>query len=92
MFRPGQDCARTYGAAVVIHRVDQLSPEHYRETVVTRALPDPGGPFPHGLHTLAADQEWVWLDGKRFVFDLAGLVRKIIRKARGANRGEGTQE
>ena len=41
LFRPGQDCARTYGAAVVIHRVDELSPEHYRETVVTRALPDP---------------------------------------------------
>ena len=92
LFRPGQDCARTYGAAVVIHRVDELSPEHYRETVVARALPDPAGPFPHGLHTLAADQEWVWLDGKRFVFDFAGLVRKIARKAKGADRSRGTQE
>ena len=92
LFRPGQDCARTYGAAVVIHRVDELSPECYRETVVTRALPDPAGPFPHGLHTLAADQEWVWLDGKRFV-DLAGLARKIMRVARrAADRGRSTQE
>jgi hypothetical protein len=81
LFRPGQDCARTYGAALVIHRVDALSPEQYRETAVTRLRPDPQGPFPHGLHTLAADQERVWLDGKRFVFDLAGLHRKIMRLA-----------
>jgi hypothetical protein len=84
LFRPGQDCARTYGAAVVIHRVEELSPEHYRETVVTRVLPDPRGPFPHGLHTLAAGQEGVWLDGKRFVFDPAGLLRKTMRVAKRA--------
>jgi hypothetical protein len=81
LFRPGQDCARTYGAALVVHRIDALSPELYRETVVARLRPDPEGPFPHGLHTLAADQERVWVDGKRFVFDLAGLQRKIMRFA-----------
>ena len=81
LFRPGQDCARTYGAALVVHRIDALSPELYQETVVARLRPDPEGPFPHGLHTLAADQERVWLDGKQFVFDLAGLQRKIMRFA-----------
>jgi hypothetical protein len=86
LFRPGQDCARTYGAAVAIHRVDLLTPEHYRETVVARLRPDPTGPFRHGLHTLAADRERVWLDGKRFVFDLAGLQRKVLRRA-GLARG-----
>jgi hypothetical protein len=82
LFRPGQDCARTYGAALVIHRIDALSPEHYSETVVTRLHPDPTGPFPDGLHTLAADQHRVWVDGKRLVFDLNGLCRKIVRRAR----------
>ena len=82
LFRPGQDCARTYGAGVVIHRVDALSPERYRETVVARLRPDPRGPFPHGLHTLAADDERVWIDGKRFTLDVAGLGRKIVRRAR----------
>jgi hypothetical protein len=82
LFRPGQDCARTYGAALVIHRIDALSPEHYSETVVTRLDPDPTGPFPDGLHTLAADQQRVWIDGKRLVFDFSGLCRKIVRRAR----------
>ncbi len=82
LFRPGQDCARTYGAGVVIHRVDVLSPETYRETVVARLSPEPSGPFPDGLHTLAAGQEGVWIDGKRFVLDVAGLRRKIVRLGR----------
>jgi hypothetical protein len=82
LFRPGQDCASTYGAGVVIHRVDVLSPDRYRETVVARLRPDPRGPFPHGLHTLAADDGRVWIDGKRFTLDVAGLGRKIVRRAR----------
>lgn len=82
LFRPGQDCALTYGASVVIHRVEALSPDHYRESVAARLRPDPRGPFPHGLHTLAADGDRVWIDGKRFTFDVAGLGRKIVRRAR----------
>ncbi len=80
LFRPGQDCARTYGAAVVIHRIECLTPDADRESVVTRLAPDPDGPYPHGLHTLSVDSERVWLDGKRFVFDTARLPRKVIRK------------
>ena len=80
LFRPGQDCACTYGAAVVIHRIDHLTPDTYRESTVARLDPDPEGPFPDGLHTLAVDNERVWLDGKRYVFDLAELRRKAARK------------
>jgi hypothetical protein len=80
LFRPGQDCARTYGAAVVIHRIECLTPDAYRESVVARLDPDPDGPYPHGLHTLSVDSERVWLDGKRFVFDVAQLPRKAFRK------------
>jgi hypothetical protein len=82
LFRPGQDCARTYGAAVVIHRVEMLTPDCYRETFVSRLSPDPSGEFPDGLHTLAADEAGrVWLDGKRFEFDFATLCGKILRRA-----------
>jgi hypothetical protein len=80
LFRPGQDCARTYGAAVLIHRIETVTPDTYRESVVARLAPDPDGPFPDGLHTLAVDNERVWLDGKRLVLDLAQLPRKAMRK------------
>ena len=81
LFRLGQDCAQTYGAGLVIHRVDLLTPDDYRETVVTRLRPDPSGPFPHGLHTLSAGDGRVWLDGKRHVFSLSSLIGKIRRRA-----------
>ncbi len=81
LFRLGQDCAQTYGAGLVIHRVDLLTPDDYRETVVTRLRPDPSGPFPHGLHTLSAGDGRVWLDGKRHVFSLSSLIWKIRRRA-----------
>ena len=38
-FRPGQDCSHRYGYAVVLHRIDELSPDAYRETEVSRILP-----------------------------------------------------
>jgi hypothetical protein len=82
LFRPGQDCAGTYGAAVAIHRVDVLTPERYQETMVAQLRPDPRGPFPHGLHTLAADDGRVWVDGKRLTFHLPALFRKLVRRAR----------
>jgi hypothetical protein len=82
LFRPGQDCARAYGAAIVIHRVDELTPDTYRETVVTRLCPDPSGDYPDGLHTMSSDEAGqVWLDGKRLEFDFVTLCGKIVRRA-----------
>jgi hypothetical protein len=38
-FRPAQDCSRRYGYAVVLHRIDELTPDTYREAEVSRILP-----------------------------------------------------
>jgi hypothetical protein len=38
-FRPGQDSSVRYGYAVVLHRIDELTPARYRETEVSRILP-----------------------------------------------------
>ncbi len=81
LFRPAQDCALTYGAAVVIHRIDMLTPDRFRETPVAMLRPDPAGPFPRGLHTLSAGDGRVWIDGKRSVLDLPMLLRKLARRA-----------
>jgi hypothetical protein len=80
LFRPGQDCSRTYGGGIAIHRVEVLTPETYRESKVTSLEPDSKGPFPHGLHTLAGDGDRVWIDGKRFVLDVPGAMRKLKRR------------
>jgi hypothetical protein len=39
LFRPSQDCSGRYGSAIVINRVDRLSPDVFQETVVGRVEP-----------------------------------------------------
>lgn len=65
LFRPAQDCTRTYGGAVVINRIEALTPDLYREVPIVRLDPDPAGPCPDGLHTLAVNEAGILVDGKR---------------------------
>lgn len=82
LFRPGQDCAETYGAGVALHEVTRLTETEFAETLITTLRPDPAGPFPHGLHTLNHDGERFWVDGKRFVPDLRLAGQKLKRWSR----------
>jgi hypothetical protein len=66
LIRPSQDCARVYGEAVVLNRVDVLSPSEYRETPVDRIEPD----WLRGVertHTYTFDSRYECLDGYRHV-------------------------
>ncbi|MGE0224538.1 MAG: hypothetical protein AB7F35_31370 [Acetobacteraceae bacterium] len=80
LYRPGQDCAETYGAGITLWRVDVLTPDEFRETLVHTLRPDPNGPYPHGLHTLVSDGERIWVDGKRFVLDVPSLRQKLLTR------------
>lgn len=80
LVRPGQDCTRTYGGALVLHRVDVLTPSVYRETVLRHLAPPPG-PWPDGLHTLCPlDGGRCLIDGKRWVFAPLEPVRAALRR------------
>lgn len=69
LYRPAQDCSRTYGGRVVINRVTCLTPTAFAEEPVALVEPDPAGPYPDGLHTLSAVGSVTLVDGKRVVFD-----------------------
>ena len=78
LFRPGQDCAATYGAAVVIHEILALTETDFCETPVAELRPDRSGAFPDGLHTLVHDGKRFWVDGKRYVLDLSVFRKKLL--------------
>jgi len=80
LYRPAQDCGFTYGGAVVINRIDCLSPAYFRETVVGRVEPDPGWPYPSGIHTLNGWGDCTLVDGKRYVWAPDVIVSRITRK------------
>jgi hypothetical protein len=80
LFRPAQDCSRTYGGALVLNRVVTCTPEHYCEEQVATLVPNPSGAFPHGLHTLSAGPDGILVDGKRIVFDARVILHRIRRR------------
>jgi hypothetical protein len=76
LYRPAQDCSRTYGGALAINRVLTLDRERFTEEVAVRLEPDPAGPYPHGLHTLCGCGDVTLIDGKRTSFHIAAPALK----------------
>jgi hypothetical protein len=92
LFRPAQDCSRTYGGAVVINRILALTSELFREVAVARLDPDPAGPCPDGLHTLSVTDRGIVIDGKREHWSLRAFLanlRVLLAERRAARAGEG---
>ncbi|MFH1913877.1 MAG: hypothetical protein ABIK45_06355 [Pseudomonadota bacterium] len=61
LFRVSQDCSSSYGQAVVICRVDELTPERYKETIVCKASHQNSKEYA-GFHTLNAAGKLVVAD------------------------------
>jgi hypothetical protein len=77
LYRPGQDCRSSYGAAVVIYKVLECSVHAYRETPCRVLSPDIHGELPDGLHTLTAWGDRTLVDGKRMGINPIVLARKV---------------
>lgn len=77
-YRPAQDCSDTYGAKVVINRIEKISPIEYRESFVKTIEPE--SPYSKGLHTLSRWGNRTLIDGKRFRFNRHHFWYQIKRK------------
>jgi hypothetical protein len=82
LFRPAQDCSRSYGCALVINKVLICNPEQYREEPIARLRPDPAGRYPDGCHTLSITSDGILFDGKRIVFNQAIVRQRLQRQLR----------
>jgi hypothetical protein len=65
LYRPAQDCRSTYGAAVQLMEIVELTPERFREEAALRLAPDPRWPYPDGLHHLVVERDRIVFDAKR---------------------------
>lgn len=70
LYRPAQDCSRTYGGAITLNQVLALSPTAFQEQPVSQLRPDPHSLYPAGLHHLIVEDEVIIVDAKKRVFDL----------------------
>jgi hypothetical protein len=81
LYRPAQDCAGGYGAAVVINRVERLTPDGFAEEPVARVAPDPNGRRRDGLYTLSSWGGQTLIDVKAHGLVPAALRRRVARRA-----------
>jgi len=86
LHRPAQDCAFTYGGAVVINRIDRLTPEEFSEQPVRRLAPAAHGLYPDGLHTLSGAGNVTLVDGKRHAMSAASLGAPLRRLSQQLSR------
>ncbi|HEY5095621.1 MAG TPA: hypothetical protein VII69_10930 [Candidatus Eremiobacteraceae bacterium] len=77
LFRPSQDCSRTYGGAVTINEITKLSPTRFQEHAVAIVRPDPGSPYRSGVHTLSSFGDQTLIDSKRMIFTGRGIREKM---------------
>ena len=75
LLRPAQDCSSTYGAAVVLHRIVELTPDRFQEECLGQIGPEVDGPYPNGFHTLTVLDDRCLVDGKRTVFEPIWILR-----------------
>jgi hypothetical protein len=82
LYRPGQDCSTTYGGAVVISKILELTPDRFREEFVCRIAPESPGEYPDGFHTINVLDGACVVDGKKIVTDWLWFFRSLRFGAR----------
>jgi hypothetical protein len=88
LYRPAQDGSNSYGGGMTINRVEVLSQTEFRETVVRRIGPDPGGPYPDGVHTLSGRGGLSVVDGKKHRWSAALIADRIRVKLTGRKQNK----
>ncbi len=85
LYRPAQDCSRSYGGALTINLVGKLTPTEFEETVQQVFAVGADEPYSAGCHTLSAVGGRTLIDGKRLIFqpsefkrEAAAILRRII--------------
>lgn len=82
LYRPAQDCSRTYGGRIVVNEIKALNEEVFIEGPAFLIEPPKGF---KGLHNLSPAGEYLCFDSKRFVFSAASF-RNQLRKRLGLKK------
>jgi len=77
LFRPGQNCSRTYGGSIIWFELVELNEFKFEEKPVAEIFPDAKGKYPDGIHTINEYKDGWVVDGKRKEFSWAHAWYKI---------------
>lgn len=63
LYRPAQDCSGTYGARLIINRIQRLTLSEFEEEEMNVIEPFRESPYPDGLHTVSSAGSVLLCDG-----------------------------
>lgn len=87
LFRPAQDCSRSYGYGVSINRIDHLSVTRYEESVVAAISPRFVSRRCKGVHTLSFADGIMVIDARLDVVGIKPLLVRLLRRMNWLARG-----
>jgi hypothetical protein len=79
MYRPAQDCSKTYGGRIVLNRINTLTPTQFEEEDAGVIEPCFDAPYREGVHTVSAVGDFTLIDGKRFIFNRSAFEHELMR-------------
>ncbi len=80
LYRPSQNCSKTYGGQIVINRVEKISPFEFEEheAAVIKSFDDIS--FRDGVHTISSVGDYCLIDVKRHRFVFKSFSYQLGRK------------
>lgn len=77
LYRPSQDCSRSYGGRIILNEVKVLNEDYFLEMAVSVLEPPKGF---QGLHNLSFAGDSMFFDVKRMGFSRANFINQFKRK------------
>lgn len=78
LYRPTQNCSKTYGGSIIINQIDELTCNSFAEHAVREILPPVSWPYKEGIHTLSMFGDWTLIDAKTHVLVPRVTLRRIL--------------
>jgi hypothetical protein len=80
LYRPAQDCSVSYGSAIAINEITELTENSFAEKTVRRIEPRAEWKFNKGLHTFSIVADNILIDAKRYAFNFDNFKHILARK------------
>ncbi|MGD0711666.1 MAG: hypothetical protein ABR968_10875 [Bacteroidales bacterium] len=82
LYRPAQDCSKTYGGRIVINKITKLNTIEFEEETTGFINPVKNSFYNNGVHTVNSIGDYTVIDAKRFTFVWAAFCFQLKRKVR----------
>jgi hypothetical protein len=79
LIRPAQNCSHTYGGSLVLNKVIALTETQYIEEKLIEIYPF-DKQYNKGIHHLCVNNDVLTVDGKKYIFSLSQLAKKLLGK------------